>query len=501
MRFAIGNVADLSGRGCPEGSRPPLRHRPSLPARPVPAHHVAGTCASGHGVADCLERRTGLGARSWEGVIEGAGNRVGLILHLDLHSRPVTDVDRRPGVQAVAEGLAGDSARLRAVAARARRGLVERELLVEAVILCAVAGEHLLVVGPPGTAKSQAARRVASGLGGRYFEYLLGRFTEPNEVFGPVDLRRLRDGVVEIETAGMLPEADVAFLDEVFLGSTAILNTLLSILNERTFRRGSTAVACPLRVCVGATNVLPEDPALAAFADRFLARVFVEPVADARLEEMFEVGWAGDTEADRLVEQFAPAGDGAGRSGTGDGAGGRSVGGLLGAVDRLSAAARGCDVRPVQPVLAAAVRRLRAAGVQLSDRRAVRAQRLVAAAAALDGRTSATAADLWVLPLVAPTSDAQAGAQEVLADLMEQARSSTLPYAAEELSRGVRARAERLTGAGSALLAGLAGSAAEGDERLRVEATLREIDACFAEEDLPEALAEVRGRLVAAVRG
>lgn len=384
--------------------------------------------------------------------------------------------------------LASDAGRLRRVAARARGGLVERELLVEAVILCAVAREHLLVVGAPGTAKSQAVRRVASGLGGQYFEYLLGRFTEPNEVFGPVDLRRLRDGVVEVETAGMLPEADVAFLDEVFLGSTAILNTLLGILNERTFRRGSTALACPLRVCVGATNVLPEDPSLAAFADRFLARVFLEPVADARLEEMLEAGWAGGSDD--------PSDNGADipENGLRDAD-------LLAALDRLSAAAADCELRPVQPMLATAVRRLRATGVQLSDRRAVRAQRLVAAAAVLNGRTTATTADLWVLPLVAPTADAQAGAQEVLADLMAQAGNATLPHAAEELSRGLLARAQRLVESGNALLEqrSTASDAAGPDERLRVEATLREIDACFDEESMPEDLAGVRDRLVAIV--
>ena len=90
----------------------------------------------------------------------------------------------------------------------------------------------------------------------------------------------------------MLPEAEVAFLDEVFLGSTAILNTLLGVLNERTFRRGHTEIEVPLRVCVGASNGLPEDETLAAFADRFLARMFVEPVADAQLEEL--LGAAGD---------------------------------------------------------------------------------------------------------------------------------------------------------------------------------------------------------------
>ncbi len=96
---------------------------------------------------------------------------------------------------------------LGAALAAAKQGLVERGVLVDLVLLAAVAGEHALVIGPPGTAKSQAVRRIANALGGRYFEYLLGRFTEPNEIFGPVDLARLREGVVETLTTGMLPEA------------------------------------------------------------------------------------------------------------------------------------------------------------------------------------------------------------------------------------------------------------------------------------------------------
>ena len=156
------------------------------------------------------------------------------------------------------------SASLREAISDAALGLVERESLVEMIALSAVAGEHMLVIGPPGTAKSEAVRRVAHATGGRYFEYLLGRFTEPSEIFGPVVLRKLKEGVVETETSGMLPEAEIAFLDELFLGSTAILNTLLGILNERTFRRGHTHVSCPLRVCVGTSNALPEDDSLAS---------------------------------------------------------------------------------------------------------------------------------------------------------------------------------------------------------------------------------------------
>lgn len=357
-------------------------------------------------------------------------------------------------------------------------------------------GEHLLVVGPPGTAKSQAVRRVAAAFGGRYFEYLLGRFTEPNEIFGPIDLQLLRDGIVDVRTEGMLPEADVAFLDEVFLGSTAVLNTLLGILNERSFRRGRSTVTCPLRVCVAATNNLPEDPALAAFADRFLARVFIEPVPDARLEELFEIAGTGDLGVPRLPSPADTEGlDGAGEP--------------LAAVDRLARAASECALSSVHAPLAAAVRRLRAGGIPLTDRRAVRTQRLVAAAAVLDGRLHARDADLWVLPLVAPTSDAQALAQDVLKDLIDTSRSSTLMHAAEHLSRGQLARAARLTDSGTKLLTELLArpSSEPGlpqqlsrDDRLRLEATLREIDACFASEALPGSLAEVRGRLAAALR-
>jgi MoxR-like ATPase len=373
-------------------------------------------------------------------------------------------------------GVKTDAEAVQEAVRRARTGLVDREVLTEVVALCAVAGEHLLVVGPPGTAKSEAVRRVSHQLGGQYFEYLLGRFTEPNEVFGPIDLQRLREGMVEVQTTGMVPEADIAFLDEVFLGSTAILNTLLGILNERVFRRGSTVVQCPLRVCVGATNRLPEDPALDAFADRFLARVFVEPVADARLEELLESGWDAE-----------PANSGL-------------AGSLMPALDRLAAAARRCDHTAVQPLLGLAVRRLRGAGVVLSDRRVVRAQRLIAAAAILDGRDFATGTDLWVLPLIAPTADTQVLARETLTDLLAASTNASLLHAAEEFSRGPLARAGRLVETGRDVLVQSATTADGRDALLRVEATLREIDAAFTTVDLPPELADVRADLVTAAR-
>jgi MoxR-like ATPase len=372
--------------------------------------------------------------------------------------------------------LAGAAASLRQALADASRGLVEREALVEMIALAAVAGEHVLVVGPPGTAKSEAVRRVARAVGGRYFEYLLGRFTEPSEIFGPVDLRRLKEGVVETETSGMLPEAEFAFLDEVFRGSTAILNTLLGILNERVFRRGHSVIRCPLRVCVGASNSLPEDDSLAAFADRFLVRVFVDPIPDPRLEELLDGGW-------RIT--------GAGEDGPPAPLGVAELDTLAGSVSRA-------DMTLVRPLLAHAIRLLRGAGVLLSDRRAVRCQRLVSAAAVLAGRPRPTDADLWPLVLAVPTREQQTIARECLRDLLGPTENDTLPAAAEEASLGPLARAARIATAGrDALEARPEGASGLEDWRLRLEGVVREVDAGFSPETLPPDLAEVRARIVA----
>lgn len=360
----------------------------------------------------------------------------------------------------------------------ARRGLVERETLVEAIVLAAVAGEHLLVIGPPGTAKSEAARRVARALGGRTFEYLLGRFTEPNEIFGPIDLRKLREGTVEVETTGMLPEAEIAFLDEVFLGSTAILNTLLGVLNERVFRRGHTVRAVPLRVAIGASNALPEDESLAAFADRFLLRAFVEPVGDPFLEQLLTEGWG--------VQGPPP----------------EPVPGAMAALDTLSAMLRQVDLTEARPHLAHAVRVMRKAGIVLPDRRVVRTQRLIAAAALLDGRSRAGPADLWPVIYAVPTAQGQSLAREALGALLVRSENQTLMGAAAEASGGPLARAARIAEAGASILGA---RPVDGDPlaldgwKRRVEGIGREIDACFTASSRPAPLAALRGQVTAAL--
>ena len=286
----------------------------------------------------------------------------------------------------------------------------------------------------------------------------------------------------------MLPEAEIAFLDEVFLGSTAILNTLLGILNERRFRRGHTVLDCPLRVCVGAANRLPEDDALAAFADRFLLRYFAEPVADPELEALLEGGWA--------LHPVEPS----------------PVG--LEAIDVVARTARAAELAPIRPALGQALRTLRREGISLTDRRLVKSQRLIAAAAALGGRHRPTEADLWPLVYIVPDAAGQRAAKEALRAQLAPGDNAALPAAAEEATAGPAARARRLTEAAEALLAaasdlGLDAStradlgpdaSAHADDRaqwtLKAEGILREIDASLAPNDRPTPLSDARTRLI-----
>ncbi len=360
----------------------------------------------------------------------------------------------------------GARERVQTAISNAASALVDRQTLPELVALAAVAEEHLLVIGPPGTAKSEAVRRIARGFEANYFEYLLGRFTEPNELFGPVDLNLLRQGRVETDTTGMLPEAEIAFLDEVFLASNAILNTLLGVLNERRFVRGHTRKDCPLRVCVGASNGLPEDPSLAAFADRFLLRTFVEPVSDSSLETLLEVG--AQRTASTPVATLAD-------------------------LDQLSRTAAAVRLDAVRPLLARCVRLLRSSGITLSDRRLVRTQRVIAAACALRGADSASGQDLWPLVFAVPTMDAQLQAREVLAEVLSLSVNATLVRASEDASSSAAARAERLLQEGKRLAN--ADKTDPTDHRLRVEAWLRELDASLDASAISGNLADTRAAL------
>jgi len=269
--------------------------------------------------------------------------------------------------------------RLRQVAETIQGQFIGKDEIIRLMLIAVVAGEHCVLLGPPGTAKSALIRTLARLLQANYFEYLLTRFTEPNEIFGPVDIGAFREGVYRRNTVGMLPEAEVVFLDEVFKSNSAILNALLTLLNERKFSSGGQVVECPLLSVFGASNEVPSDENLNAIFDRFLLRVQSDNLDAYHFNELLMKGI--DLEV-RMLER-----------------------------------------QPVQPLVAAAelahLRRgfgkqmkfsddflstykgltfqIRAEGISLSDRRVIKLLKLFAASAYLDGRAQADSSDLFIL--------------------------------------------------------------------------------------------------------
>ncbi len=165
--------------------------------------------------------------------------------------------------------------------------LIERDTAVRLALLSALAGEHLLLIGKPGTAKSILARRLHLVFQeGDYFERLLTRFTVPEELFGPLSIKALENDRYERLTQGYLPSANIAFIDEVFKANSAILNALLTILNEREFDNGDQRIKLPLIAVIGASNELPDNPELDALYDRFLCRYKVSPVSEEAFPQL-----------------------------------------------------------------------------------------------------------------------------------------------------------------------------------------------------------------------
>lgn len=159
-------------------------------------------------------------------------------------------------------------------------GLIERDETMAIVLLAALSGQNIFLYGPPGTAKSLIARRVSKVFKSKkYFECLMQKFTTPEEIFGPFSIKQLQDGKYERLVEGYLPEADIAFLDEIWKSSPAILNNLLTIINEKKFRNGVEVKNVPLKFLVSASNEIPpENLGLEALYDRFLVRLVVNRI-------------------------------------------------------------------------------------------------------------------------------------------------------------------------------------------------------------------------------
>ena len=159
---------------------------------------------------------------------------------------------------------------------------LEREEVITGMILGMLTGQHVVLLGPPGTAKSMIAREVCSRIeGANYFERLLTKFSVIDEIFGPVSVAGLEQDVYRRIVTGKLPEAHIAFLDEIFKASSNILNTLLTIINERLYHNDGVAMKVPLIFLIGASNELPQDESLGALYDRFLLRYIVQYLDDS----------------------------------------------------------------------------------------------------------------------------------------------------------------------------------------------------------------------------
>lgn len=167
---------------------------------------------------------------------------------------------------------------------------LEREHVIDGLLATLLSKQNAFLLGVPGTGKSDLVRNICKGItGANYFGYLLTPTTDPSEVFGPVAVTKLLKDEYTRDVSGYLPDSHIGFLDELFRGSSAILNSLLTLLNERTFNNGKTVVKTPIQSIVAATNSWPDEESLQAFADRFLFRPTVDllrkPVSKRRLDE------------------------------------------------------------------------------------------------------------------------------------------------------------------------------------------------------------------------
>lgn len=267
---------------------------------------------------------------------------------------------------------ADPASRVRALGAALRGAFVERDTEIACILTALVAQEHVLLLGDPGTGKSALTSAVCKAIGGGFFQVLMTPFTVPEEVFGPTSLLGLEQDQYRRVTTGYLPEAKVAFLDEIFKANSAILNSMLTALNERAFDNGGVRSQIPLELTIGASNELPESSALDALYDRFLFRRWVESIKDR------------DALRGLLAARSEP-----------------SVGVTLSSADLAAVRAAAAQVVLPDPVLDAMLdmkdELARANGITCSDRRWRKMAKLVRAQAAIAGRSTATKDDLLIL--------------------------------------------------------------------------------------------------------
>lgn len=234
------------------------------------------------------------------------------------------------------------------------------------------------------TAKSALVRRAAELLNAKFFKYLLTRYTEPSELFGPLDIRALEEGKYVRLTTGKLPDAQIAFLDEIFKANSAILNALNTLLQERILYDGFTELRVDLWTLFGASNEVPEDPEIQSVYDRFLLRHFVRPVQEDLWRNLLRASWELEKQASLSL-----------KSGDGD----RIL--SIGEIKKINERLFEVDLSGIEGKLLRLLAALESRGIHLTDRRKGKSLKVVAANAVLSGRMYATEEDLLSIKYLA----------------------------------------------------------------------------------------------------
>jgi MoxR-like ATPase len=275
--------------------------------------------------------------------------------------------------------ITGPFDKLRAIETELSTLFIEREEVVRLMLIALLSREHLALIGPPGTAKSmlitELARRVGdpSGKGLRCFVYLLTKFTAPEELFGPISISGLKVDDYRRVTDRKLADVEFAFLDEIFKASSAILNYMLRLMNEREFENGRQTVKAPLISVFGASNELPQEAELEALFDRFLLRMTVGYVSEGgftRLQQLL-----ANHQARQAPQTITQA----------------ELIDLQQSVEKIPIPGSIIDM------IAQLRRELGAKSIHISDRRWGKTHRILRANAVLDGRTQIEEDDLAIL--------------------------------------------------------------------------------------------------------